>query len=185
MTRSKTIRVVLLALLPLLLSALGAAQTQASGTLNATLVNLNGIAIVFNTDASGVTLTGSGSATAAVNFGNVSAYGALAAGVTRSAVSASSFTVSTPFDVDVVGGLLSNSYTLTVSLGSAAPTGLSYILDSLTLTTAAQNVTTAGTYNTSAKHTLGLKVSTLAPSSGGPATGTAITTTLNFVASAN
>jgi hypothetical protein len=186
MKDSVVIRALRVGLISALLCAAASAQTlQASGTVNATLINLTGIAIVFNSDGSGVPLTGSGTAAATLNMGTISALGPLSSGVTRSSVTQTSFTVSTPFDVQVMGGILSNNFSLTAQLGSVAPQGLSYVLDSLTLTTAAQSVTTNGTYNTNAKHNLNLVVLTASPAAGGPAVGTPISTTINFIATAN
>ncbi len=175
-----------LALAVLLTSASALAQTTASGVINATLVNKNGISLQFDTDASGVTLGASGTAAASVNFGVISAFGPLAGGVTRPVVTAANFTVRTIFDVQVIqGGLTSTSYTLTANLAAAAPTGFAYKVDTVTLTTAAQTIQTTGTYNTDVAHNLDLVVSTAAPGAGGPATGTPITATINFTATAN
>ena len=184
MKRRVPIRITLAGLLCLALCGTGFAQT-AQGTVNATLVNLSGIAIAFYSDSSGVTLGGSGTSSATLNMGNISAYGSLSAGVTRSNVTQTNFTVSTPFDVYVMGGVTSTNYSLTAQLASAAPTGFTCKLDTLTLTTAAQTVTTSGTYNTSTQHTFNLVVSAAAPGSGGPAVGTPQNTTINFVATAN
>src|SRR5205814_9571447 len=92
------------ALLSVLLSAaaLLAQNPTAQGTINATLDHKNGIALVFNTDAAGVSLGNSGTSAASINFGTISAYGALSAGVTRPAVNAANFTVRTVFDVQVI-----------------------------------------------------------------------------------
>jgi hypothetical protein len=174
----------LIGLLSVFLCGTGSAQT-AQGTINATLINGEGIAIMFNTDPAGVTLGASGTAAATLNVGNISAYGPLSAGVTRTSVSGASFTVSTPFDVEVVGGVGSTNYTLAAQLAGAAPTGFTYKLDTLTLSTVAQNVTTAGTYNTNTQHNLNFVVSTASPASGGPAVGTPLTSTINFLATAN
>jgi hypothetical protein len=184
MKQPAMLQVVVIGLLSAFLCGGASAQT-AQGTVNATLVNLTGIAIIFSSDAAGVTLGASGTAAATLNLGTISAYGTLSAGVTRSNVTSTSFTVSTPFDLQVVGGLFSSSYSLTAQLASAAPTGFTYTLDTLTLTTAAQSVTTAGTYNTNTKHNFNLVASTASPAGGGPAVGTPITTTINFVATAN
>src|SRR5256885_9594597 len=95
----------------------------AQGTIKASLINKNGIAIVFNSDAAGVALGNNGSSAATLNFGTISAFGALAAGVARTAVNAANYTVRTTFDVQVTqGGLASPSYTLAANLASAAPT---------------------------------------------------------------
>jgi hypothetical protein len=121
-----------------------------------------------------------------VGFGTVSAFGPLSAGVTRPSVTAANFTVRTIFDVQVVqGGLTSPSYTLSANLAAGAPTGLSYKIDAVTLTTTAQTIQTNGAYSTDVAHNLDLIVSTAASGAGGPAVGAPITTTINFTATAN
>jgi hypothetical protein len=162
------------------------AQTTASGVINGTLINKNGISIQFDTDAAGVTLGSAGTSAATANFGTVSAFGPLAAGVSRPSVTAANFTVRTIFDVQVIqGGLNSLTYTLTANLAAAAPTGMNYKVDAVTLTTALQTIQPNGTYNTDIAHNLDLVVSTAAPAAGGPAVNTPITTTINFTATAN
>lgn len=187
MRRFLTIRMLLAALLAGLLCSAASAQTavQGTGTINATLVNLNGIAVIFNSDTSGVALGSSGTSAATMNFGTVSAAGPLSPGVTLTSLTSTKFTVSSPFYIFVVGGANSTSYTLTAQLPAAAPTGISYGLDTLTLSTARQTVTAQGTYNTNVLHSLNLAVLTAAPGSGGPATGKPFTTTIRFVATAN
>jgi hypothetical protein len=162
------------------------AQATATGFINATLVNKNGIALIFDSDPAGLTLGASGTSAVSADFGAISAFGALSAGVSRPAVGAGSFTVRTIFDVNVFqGGLNSNGYTLAANLASVAPAGLSYKVDAVTLTTTSQTIVANGTYNIDVAHNLDLVVSTAAPGAGGPAVGTPITTTINFAATAN
>ena len=107
-------------------------------------------------------------------------------GVTRPSVTAANFTVRTIFDVQVIsGGLNSTTYTLTANLAAAAPTGMNYKVDAVTLTTALQTIQVNGAYNIDIAHNLDLIVSTAAPGAGGPAVNTPITTTINFTATAN
>ncbi len=162
------------------------AQTTATGFINATLVNKNGIALVFDSDPAGLTLGNSGTSAASADFGNISAFGTLSGGVTRPSVTAASFTVRTIFDVFVFqGGLNSTGYTLAANLASVAPAGLSYKIDTVTLTTVSQTIQASGTYSVDVPHNLDLVVSTAAPGAGGPAVGTPLTTTINFTATAN
>lgn len=170
----------------LLSSAALFAQTTATGTINAVLINKESIALIFDTDPAGVTLGNTGSSAASLNFGTISAFGPLSGGVTRPPVLAGSFTVRTVFDVQVLqGGLASASYTLSAQLAAAAPTGLNYAVDAVTLTAANQNIQTNGTYNTDVQHSLNLTVSTAASGAGGPAVGIPLTTTINFTATSN
>ena len=162
------------------------AQTTATGVINGTLVNKNGIAIVFNTDPAGVTLGASGTSAASLNFGSISAFGPLSAGVSRTSLVAATFTVRTIFDVQVVqGGLNSTTYSLSANLAAVAPTGFSYRIDAVNLTTVAQTVQASAPYNNNVPHNLDLTISRAAPGAGGPAVGTPITATINFTATAN
>jgi len=184
LNRDYAIRILAVAAFMLCGAALSA-QT-ATGTINATLVNKSAIALVFDTAPGSVTLGNSGTSAASANFGIISAFGTLSAGVTRPSVGPTTFTVQTTFDVNVMeGGLASANYTLTANLAAAAPTGISYKVDAVSLTTAAQTVTTNGTYNSDVLHNLGLVVSMSAPGAGGPAVGFPITATVNFTATAN
>jgi hypothetical protein len=170
----------------MLCGASALAQTTATGVINGVLVNKDGISIVFNTDPAGVTLGASGTAAATLNFGTVSAFGPLSAGVTRPSLLAATFTVRTIFDVQVIqGGLASTTYNLSANLAAAAPTGLSYRVDAVNLTTVAQTVQTNAPFNNNVPHNLDLTVSRAAPGAGGPAVGTPITATINFTATAN
>jgi hypothetical protein len=176
-----------LAISALLLAAAAAqAQTTATGVINATLVNKNGIALVFDTDPGGVSLGASGTAAASLNFGIISAFGPLSPGVTRPVVGAASYTVRTVFDVQVIqGGLASPNYTLSANLAAVAPTGFAYAVDAVNLTTVAQTIQANGAYDTDVAHNLNLVVSTAAPGAGGPVVGAPLTTTINFTATAN
>jgi len=175
--------------LALAATAIAAARAQShptsSGSLSVQLQNGSGLQMVLYTDPSGVSLGNSGTSSASLGFGNVSAYGTLNANVTRT-IGTSTFTVSTPFDVNVqVSGVSSGNYTLTASLASAAPTGVTLQIDSVTLTTSSQSVQTNGSYGNNVSHTFSAVVSTAGSGSGGPATGTQLTSTVNFVATAN
>jgi hypothetical protein len=161
------------------------AQT-ASGVINGTLINKDGISLQFDTATGGVALGSSGTSAASLNFGTISDFGPLSAGVTRPTVTALNYTVRTIFDVQVVqGGLATLTYTLTANLAAVAPTGLSYKVDAVTLTAVAQTIQINGPYNTDVAHNLDLTVLTAAPGAGGPAVGTPLTTTINFTATAN
>jgi hypothetical protein len=181
-----TMRVMAMMVLLLAGTPLLAQNPTATGFINATLVNKNGIALIFDSDPAGLTLGAAGTSAVSADFGSISAFGTLSPGVTRPVVGPASFTVRTVFDVNVFqGGLNSTGYTLTANLAAAAPTGFNYKVDTITLTTASQTIQTNGSYNIDVAHNLDLVVSTAAPGAGGPAVGTPITTTINFSATAN
>jgi len=185
LSKYKSVRTLAMAAM-LLAGASAMAQTTATGVINGTLINISGITLQFDTDPAGVTLGADGTSAATANFGSVSAFGPLSGGVTRTSVTASNFTVRTIFDVQVAeGGLTSNTYTLTANLAANAPTGLSYKVDAITLTTASQTIQKNAVYNTDIAHNLDLVVSTAAPGAGGPAVGAPLTAVINFTATAN
>jgi hypothetical protein len=180
-----TMRMVLLAAI-LLGSSAVFAQVTATGTINATLTNKNGIALVFESDPGGVTLGSPLTSAATLNFGTISAFGPLSSGVTRPSVTAANFTVRTIFDVQVIqGGLTSTTFTLRANLASALPVGFSFKIDGVTLVNGPSNIQTNAVYNVNIPHNLDLTVLTAAPGAGGPALNTPLTTVINFQASAN
>src|SRR5215472_8762709 len=85
----------------MMISSVAVAQT-ATGTLTVNATVTGSIQLVFNSDGSGVALTsGAGTNTATLDFGNVSAFGALSSPNIIRSVGASSFTVSSAVDVQV------------------------------------------------------------------------------------
>src|SRR5438309_8981074 len=84
----------------MMVSSAAVAQTTASGTLSVTATVNGSIQLVFNSNVAGVALTGGGTNTATLAFGNVSAFGAVGAGIVRT-TTASNFTVSSAVDVQV------------------------------------------------------------------------------------
>jgi hypothetical protein len=159
--------------------------TTGTAVLNVEEINEPGISIFFVQDPSGVAMTG-GAFNAAVDFTTVSAFGSLPSGVTRPSVTLSNYTVETLFDIDVeLGGVTSSSYTLQADTASAAPTGFTYAVNGVSLTTSLQTVESSGTYGTNEPYTLDIIISTAAPGSGGPTVGSALSDTLNFTATAN
>ncbi len=187
MTKLWKIRLLSAVLLCVFVASAALAQNPtATGTINATLINSSGLSIAFDSASGGVSLGASGGSSATLNFGTISAYGTVPAGVTRTGPSGGSFTVSTPFNVKVtLGGLTSSSYSLTAQLAAAAPTGLIYKVDAVTLTTGSQTVQNNGTYGSDVGHTMYLQVLTASPAAGGPTVGSGLTETINFVATSN
>jgi len=159
--------------------ALCSAQT-ASGTLAVTANVQGSISLTFVSNAGGVALGGSGTNTATLAFGNVSAYGALPAGVTRPSVTANNFTIQTPFNVSVVKSNSSSAnFTLTAQLQSADATN-TWQVGGITITnSSATNVTTTGAYGAAGTAFNMALTIPFAEASG------LISNTINFAATAN
>lgn len=170
--------VTIFAVVVLMMPVLAMGQT-ASGTLAVTATVQSSISMLFNSNAGGVALGNAGTNAATLNFGNISAYGTLAAGVSRT-VGAANFTVSTPFNVVVqqANGSSAN-YSLTATL--AIPDALNtWALSGTAVSNAAPSpLTAAGAYgNPGTAYTLQLTVP-VASAAG------AISNTINFAATAN
>jgi hypothetical protein len=163
----------------LMVPSLAAAQLNtASGTLTVTATVESSIGLTFENDAAGVSLTGAGTNAATMALGSISAYGTIATpGVTRT-LSATDFTVSSPFGVRVIKANTSSAnYTLAASLGSADSTN-TWRINAVSLTTSNQNLGTTYGYGLSVAHTMSLTVPFTA------STG-AVSKVLNFTATAN
>lgn len=165
-------------------SALSAQTVTSSGTFTVTATIDPSISLSFASDTSGLALaSGNGTNTATLAFGHVAAYGYTApTGVTQSvngtAGNATSFNISTPFDVLVMkANSTSSSYTLTAALNSADTTN-TWTIDSKTVTSDPTSITSSGTYDSAASHTLQVTI---------PFTNTtgSISNAVNFVATAN
>ncbi len=154
------------------------AQT-ASGTLNATLINKSAIAVVFNSDPSGVVLGGAGTAAASLNFGTVAMYMTTPPTGVALSRTATNFTVSTLFDTYVViGGSASTSYSLQAAL-QTPPAPYAFKFDAVTLSTTSATVVAADpNYFKNVPHTLSLTIPQTAPAG-------AVSNTVNFVVIAN
>jgi hypothetical protein len=157
------------------LTGVANAQT-ASGTLGVSATVQGSINLTFVTDASGLAVTGTTTSTASLPFGNVSMYsGTVPTNVTK-AVHATSFDLSTPFDVRVdLANSASTTYTLTATL-AAADSINTWSLGAIDISAAAPHaLTAAGEFGTAVPYTLKLTV---------PATATAgsISNTINFTA---
>lgn len=154
------------------------AAAQSSGTLTVTATVDSSIAMTFENDAAGVTLTGASTNAATMAFGAISAYNTIATPNVNRTVSASDFTVSSLFGVKVVkANSSSSSYTLAAALGSADSTN-TWRINSTTLTTTSQNLGTTYSYSTAVGHTVYLTVP-LTASTG------VLSKVLNFTATAN
>lgn len=178
-----------LRLIGLALAVVPAAVTRtqsATGALNVQLTNTSAIVMLLNSNANGIALGNSGTSAATMDFGTVADYNSsLTTGVSESS-GKTSFSVSSPVDLDIeMSGLSSTSYTLTAALAANAPTGMTIEMNNTALTTTAQTITSTGSYFTDTSHTVKLVISTAASGSGGPATGTQLTSTIDLTATAN
>jgi hypothetical protein len=134
-----------------------AAPITASGTLAVTATVTSQIYMIFNTDGSGVALTGAGSNAATLPFGSVSAFTTPPANVTQT-LQATTFTISTPVDVNVrISNPAAASATCTLkaqlasadatnnwTVGGVAVTNASAVTVNGTLAYQTGNVTTGG-----------------------------------------
>ena len=155
-----------------------ASAQSSTGTLTVTATVASSIGLTFETDGSGVALTGAGTSAATLGFGTVSAFGTIGtANVTRT-VAAADFTVSTPFGVKVVrANSTSADYTLTAALGVADATN-TWTVDTTDLTTGNQTLGSNYTYGSAVSHSMKLKVPFTAASG-------AVSRAVNFTATAN
>ena len=146
------------------------------------------LSISLRSDASGIALGGSGGNAASMSFGTMRAFGGAApTGVTKT-VGATSWTVSTPFDVNVTCSnlltllpctlLLTPTYVLTAQLQSADTTNTWKIAGSTLSSSSALTLTSNGTYGATVAYNFALII----PFS--EAAGT-ISNTVNFVAISN
>lgn len=159
----------------MLLCLPGVAQDTASGVINATLINKSGLMLVFISDPAGVTLNGSGTNAANLDFGHVSMFAPAPPGA--SVVRGSnSFTVSSGFylDVEQAGG--SASFQLSAALDAPSPI-FGVAVDGVSLTTQPVIVNGSGPYGKT-PHTLAVTI----PAS---AVAGALNITIDFVATAN
>ena len=162
----------------LIMPVLAMGQT-ASGTLAVTATVQSSISMMFNSNAGGVALGNAGTNAATLNFGNISAYGALSAGVSR-VVGGANFTVSTPFNVEVEKSNSSSAnYSLTAQLASPDASNTWGLSGTAVSNAVASPLTAAGAYGSpGTAYTLQLTVP-LASAAG------AISNTINFAATAN
>ncbi len=134
------------------------------------------IALSFQSISGSVSLTGAGTPNASLNFGTVSAFEAVAAGVSRS-VGATSYTISTSFGVRVIRIIsLSANYTLRASLQSAH--ALTWRVNGVAMSTSAATVASTQPFGSTVPHTLEFEVPFTHPAG-------AVNTVLEVIAIAN
>lgn len=177
-------KVMLLTIFAALMMFSSAAFAQAGVTASGTLTvnaTVNGVLqLVFTSDGAGVVLTsGAGTNVATLDFGTVQAFGGtLKTGVTRS-VGATSWTISTPVDVQVnKANVTSANYTLKAQLGTADAVNTWQVAGTTVTSTAQATLTATGTYGAVVAETIAITIPLTAPSG-------AITNTINYVASSN
>jgi len=155
------------------------AQT-ATGTLTVTATVQGSIGLVFNSDVAGVALGGSGTPNATLAFGTVSAFGAIAVPNVVRTVAANSFTVSSAVDVNVTKtNSASANYKLTAQLGSPDAVN-SWQVGGVTVTSAsAAPITATGAYATNVNFPVAITIPFAT------ASGTLISNTINYTATAN
>jgi hypothetical protein len=167
----------------LALTGVANAQTS-SGTLGVSATVSGSIVMLITKDTSGMTVGGSSSA-ATFGFGTVSYYGGTPpTGVTKTLQAGTSFTLATPFDVEVdVANSNSTTFSLAATL-TTADTVNSWTVNGFPITSTSGPITSTGGYGAPASYAFNLVVPiTLTPV--GPATTSPIANTLNFVATAN
>lgn len=118
------------------------------------------LTLLFSSNAAGISLGGTGTPAAAIVLGSVQAFGGtIPGGVTRT-VGASSWTLSTPFNVEVLaaGIITVPSFTLTAKLLTADAVN-TWKIGSLTLNSVtATTLTTTGPYDVNVPYTFNLTI---------------------------
>jgi hypothetical protein len=140
---------------------IGVASAQTgSGTLAVTATVQGSINLTFVTDASGLAVTGTGTSAASLPFGTVRMYGgSVPANVTKTVNGATSFDLSTPFDVRVdLANSASTTYTLTATLATADAINV-WSIGATDISSAADfALTAAGQFGTAVPYTLKIRV---------------------------
>lgn len=155
-------------------------QTDAatsSGTLTVTGTIESSITLTI--ESAGGTTSGTGTAAASSDLGNISKYGSAPTGFTL-ARGASNWTLSSTIGVQVVkANLTSTDYTLIAQLGSAPASGVAWKLNGSTLSdSAATTLTSTGTYASTGSYSWDIVVADSAAAA-------AIDNSINFTASSN
>ncbi len=163
--------------------AMANAQTTASGSLVVAMTVQSSISLVFvNGSGAGTqgtcSITGANTSTASVNFGIASIAGDNQSCVSFS-VGGTTYTLSNNLYLQVSQtNLSSNNFTLVGSLGAAPATGVTWTINSATLSTSSTTLTSYGTYGSNFAMYLQVVVHNTAPSGN-------IGEVLNFTATAN
>jgi predicted secreted protein len=157
------------------------AGTASAATSSATLTVTGTIesSISITVESAGGTTSGTGTAAATSDLGNISKYGSAPTGFTL-ARGASDWTISSTVGVAVVkANLTSTDYTLTAQLGSAPASGVTWKLNGSTLSdSAATTLTSTGTYASTGSYSWDIVVADSAAAA-------AIDNAINFTATSN
>jgi len=139
-------RTVILVVFALLACGITASAATANGTLAVSATVTGSIALTFQKDANGPSITGAGTGAATLNFGSVSAWGSQPTGVTSTPnIGAGNFMVSAPIDIVITNAnLTSASAKLQASLQSADATN-TWAVNGVTVTNGSQ-ATINGTF---------------------------------------
>src|SRR5258706_2805869 len=154
-----------------------ASAANSSGTLTVTGTVESSISLTV--ESAGGTTSGTGTAAASSDLGNISKFGSAPTGFTL-ARGASNWTLSSTVGIQVVkANLTSTDYTLTAQLGSAPASGIAWKLNGSTLSdSAATTLTSTGTYASTGSYSLDIVVADSAAAA-------AIDNTINFTAASN
>jgi hypothetical protein len=134
------------------------------------------VALTIVTDPSGITLTGSGTSAVSMSFGTVQAFGGTVPTQVTRTVGASSWTLSTPIDLQVTQIGISTSYSLTAQL-TVSDAQNTWKLNAVTLSTGASTITASHAYGTAA-YTFSLTIAFSAAAG-------SITNTVDLIVTAN
>ncbi len=154
-----------------------ASAATSSGTLTVTGTIESSISLTI--ESAGGTTSGTGTAVASSDLGNISKFGSAPTGFTL-ARGGSDWTLSSTVGVQVVkANLTSTDYTLTAQLGSAPASGVAWKLNGSTLSdSAATTLTSTGTYASTGSYSWDIVVADSSAAA-------AIDNSVNFTAASN
>ena len=157
--------------------ASNASAATSSGTLTVTGTIESSISLTV--ESAGGTTSGTGTAAATSDLGNISKFGSAPTGFTL-ARGASDWTLSSTVGIQVVkANLTSTDYSLTAQLGSAPASGVAWKLNGSTLSdSAATTLTSTGTYASTGSYSWDIVVADSAAAA-------AMDDTINFTATSN
>jgi predicted secreted protein len=162
-------------------AVLAVASTASAATSSGTLTVTGTVesSISLTVESAGGTTSGTGTAAATSDLGNISKFGSAPTGFTL-ARGASNWTISSTIGVQVVkANLTSTDYTLTAQLGSAPASGVTWKLNGSTLSdSAATTLTSTGTYASTGSYSWDIVVADSAAAA-------AIDNSINFTAASN